>query len=58
MRGGISIVMVLATPATSWRSELLAVVLFTALAQRLPLPWALQRLFREGVDAQSATAND
>lgn len=62
MRGGISIVMVLATPATSWRSELLAiglaVVLFTALAQGLPLPWALQRLFREGVDAQSAVADD
>jgi CPA1 family monovalent cation:H+ antiporter len=51
MRGGVSIAMVLATPVTPWRGELLAiclaVVLFTVLAQGLSLPWALQRLFRE-----------
>lgn len=58
MRGGVSIAMVLATPQTPWRGELLAiclaVVLFTVLAQGLSLPWALQRLFREGVTAQPA----
>jgi hypothetical protein len=34
------------------------VVLFTVLAQGLPLPWALQHLFREGMGAQSAVADD
>ena len=62
MRGGVSIAMVLAIPATPWGSELLAiclaVVLFTVLAQGLTLPWALKRLFREGVGAQSAVADD
>ncbi|HVZ10088.1 cation:proton antiporter [Rhodopila sp.] len=51
MRGGVSIAMVLATPATPWRGELLAiclaVVLFTVFAQGLSMPWALRRLYRE-----------
>ena len=62
MRGGVSIAMLLATPVTPWRTELLAiclaVVLFTVFAQGLTLPWALQRLFREGVGAQPAGADD
>ena len=62
MRGGVSIAMVLAIPATPWGSELLAiclaVVLFTVLVQGLTLPWALQRLFREEVGAQSTVADD
>ncbi|MBV8916021.1 MAG: sodium:proton antiporter [Acetobacteraceae bacterium] len=49
MRGGVSIAMVLATPDSPWRGELLAiclaVVLFTVCAQGLTLPWALNRLF-------------
>ena len=57
MRGGVSIAMVLATPASPWRGELLAiclvVVLFTVLAQGLTLPWALNRLFSPGVGAAS-----
>jgi Na+:H+ antiporter len=55
MRGGVSIAMVLATPDSPWRSELLAiclaVVLFTVLAQGLTLPWALNRMFREPAGA-------
>ena len=50
MRGGVSIAMVLATPDTQWRGELLAiclaVVLFTVIAQGLTLPWVLRRLYR------------
>jgi CPA1 family monovalent cation:H+ antiporter len=48
MRGGVSIAMVLATPETQWRGELLAiclaVVLFTVFAQGLTLPWAVGRM--------------
>ena len=56
MRGGVSIAMVLATPETQWRGELLAiclaVVLFTVVAQGLTLPWLLRRLY--GTPAQPA----
>jgi monovalent cation:H+ antiporter, CPA1 family len=52
MRGGVSIAMVLATPDSPYRAELmaicLAVVLFTVLAQGLTLPWALRRLYGVG----------
>jgi CPA1 family monovalent cation:H+ antiporter len=49
MRGGVSIAMVLATPDSPWRHELvaicLAVVLFTVFAQGLSLPWVLGAMF-------------
>jgi CPA1 family monovalent cation:H+ antiporter len=60
MRGGVSIAMVLATPESPWRQELLAiclaVVLFTVFAQGLTLPWVLGALFAgaSGDPAQSA----
>jgi monovalent cation:H+ antiporter, CPA1 family len=48
MRGGVSIAMVLATPQTPWRDELvaicLAVVLFTVFGQGLTLGWVLRRV--------------
>jgi CPA1 family monovalent cation:H+ antiporter len=60
MRGGVSIAMVLATPATPWRGELLAicltVVLFTVFAQGLTLPWALRRLVRQEPGPSPAVA--
>lgn len=56
MRGGVSVAMVLATPETQWRGELvaicLAVVLFTVFAQGLSLPWAVQRLFGGSLGAR------
>ncbi len=61
MRGGVSIAMVLATPESPWRGELLAicltVVLFTVLAQGLTFPWALGRMFGEPVTAPAATSD-
>lgn len=61
MRGGVSIAMVLAIPASPWRDELmaicLAVVLFTVLVQGLTLPWALGWTFRQPASKAAATSD-